>query len=198
MMQKQSLADVLQNRCQACNFIKKRLQHRCFPMKFTKFLRTLFSVLKNTFTLVATSGSKQCKPVKTYTKSLCCRERNDIPKRYFSGQCFQIKSIHLRFSEHCWQCSILVKLQLQRCSIKKVLLNISQITGVFLCKFCKIFKNHRSPPVAASRKLKAEVVVWRCSVKKLFLETSLNSQENTCARASFYSIRPATLLKQSL
>ena len=27
-------------RFQACNFIKKRLQHRCFPMKFAKFLRT--------------------------------------------------------------------------------------------------------------------------------------------------------------
>ena len=27
---------------QACNLIKKRLQHRCFPVKFAKFLRTLF------------------------------------------------------------------------------------------------------------------------------------------------------------
>ena len=25
---------------QACNFIKKRLQHWCFPVKFAKFLRT--------------------------------------------------------------------------------------------------------------------------------------------------------------
>ena len=24
----------------ACNFVKKRLQHRCFPVKFAKFLRT--------------------------------------------------------------------------------------------------------------------------------------------------------------
>ena len=30
---------------QACNFIKKRLQHRCFPAKFTKFLR--IPILKN-------------------------------------------------------------------------------------------------------------------------------------------------------
>ena len=30
------------NRCQAYNFIKKRLQHRCFPMKFTKSLRMPF------------------------------------------------------------------------------------------------------------------------------------------------------------
>ena len=27
---------------QACNFIKKSLQHRCFPVKFAKFLRTPF------------------------------------------------------------------------------------------------------------------------------------------------------------
>ena len=63
---KQSFADVLQNKCswnfckfhrktlvlespfnkvtgfQASNFIKKRLQHRCFPVKFAKFLRTPF------------------------------------------------------------------------------------------------------------------------------------------------------------
>ena len=30
-----------------------------------------------------------------------------------------------------------------------------------------------------------EVVVQRCSVKKVFLEISQNSQENTCARVSF-------------
>ena len=31
----------------------------------------------------AASGSKQCKPMKTYTESLCYRERNDLPERYF-------------------------------------------------------------------------------------------------------------------
>ena len=30
---------------QSCNFIKKRVQHRCFPVTIAKFLRT--SVLKN-------------------------------------------------------------------------------------------------------------------------------------------------------
>ena len=28
---------------------------------------------------------EQCKPMKTYTESLCCREWNDIPERYFEG-----------------------------------------------------------------------------------------------------------------
>ena len=63
--QKQSFADVLQNKCsltfykfyrktsvlesrfnkatalKACIFIKKRLQHMCFPVNFAKVLRTL-------------------------------------------------------------------------------------------------------------------------------------------------------------
>ena len=31
----------------------------------------------------------------------------------------------------------------------------------------------------------SEAVIQRCSVKKLFIEVSPNSQENTCARDSF-------------
>ena len=30
---------------QVCNFIKKRLLHRCFPLKFAKFLTTLYRAL---------------------------------------------------------------------------------------------------------------------------------------------------------
>ena len=37
---------------------------------------------------------------------------------------------------------------------------------------------------AAVRKCSSEAVAQRCSVKKLFLEISQNSQENTCARVS--------------
>ena len=33
--------------------------------------------------------------------------------------------------------------------------------------------------------LRIEAVIQRCSVKKVFLKISQNSQENTCARASF-------------
>ena len=69
-LQKQSFAHILQKRCSSkfrefhrkipvlkflfnkvaglktCNFIKKRLQHRCFRVKFAKYLRTSF--LRNT------------------------------------------------------------------------------------------------------------------------------------------------------
>ena len=41
-VQKQSLADVFRNRCQACNFIKKRFQHNFFLMKLTIFLKNTF------------------------------------------------------------------------------------------------------------------------------------------------------------
>ena len=30
-----------------------------------------------------------------------------------------------------------------------------------------------------------KAVAWRCSIKKVFLEISQNSQEHTCARVSF-------------
>ena len=43
-----------------------------------------------------------------------------------------------------------------------------------------------------------EAVVQGSSVKKVFLEISQNSQENTCARVSFLKkLRSATLLKKN-
>ena len=46
-----------------------------------------------------------------------------------------------------------------------------------------------------------EAVVQRCSVRKVFLEISQSSQENTCPRVSFFikaGLRPVTLLKKRL
>ena len=46
-----------------------------------------------------------------------------------------------------------------------------------------------------------EAVVRRCSVKKVFLETSQNSRENTCSSVSFLiklQARSETLLKKTL
>ena len=69
---------------------------------------------------------------------------------------------------------------------------------MFSSKFCKIFKNnffHRTPLVAAFEKIKAEAVVRRCSIKNVFLEISLNSQENTCPGASFLQPQACKLIK---
>ena len=49
----------------------------------------------------------------------------------------------------------------------------------------------------ASNLVQPEAVTRRCSVKKVFLEILLNSQENTCARVSLQAW-PATLLKKRL
>ena len=46
---------------------------------------------------------------------------------------------------------------------------------------------------------KTETVVPRCSVKKVFIEISQNSQEDTCTRDTFLiklPAQPATLLKK--
>ena len=39
--------------------------------------------------------------------------------------------------------------------------------------------------MALGRNEATDAVIRRCSVKKMFLEISQNSQENTCARVSF-------------
>ena len=90
----QSLTDVLQNGCQACKFIKKRLQHRWFPVKFTEFFKTPF--LTNTFTLVAASGSKQCIQMKTYAEILCCRESKEYLNGTLKGPLYDLRQFLTR------------------------------------------------------------------------------------------------------
>ena len=48
--------------------------------------------------------------------------------------------------------------------------------------------------VVCFKEVDTEAVAQRCSVKKVFLEISENSLENTCARV----LRPATLFKKGL
>ena len=57
---------------QACNFIKKRLQHRCFSVNIVKFLRTL--ILKNACERPLLQISEQ-----PYSKGLALPfKRNDL------------------------------------------------------------------------------------------------------------------------
>ena len=131
--QKHLLSDVLQ----ACNFIKKRLQHRCFAMKFTKSLRTPF-FLQNTSTLMTASGSKHCKPMKTYTeifillrKKWCTWTvllRLVFLDNEYSSEFFQTFLAVPHFSNIAWKS----QKQLSRDSVKKVFLKILQTKGVFL------------------------------------------------------------------
>ena len=101
-------------------------------------------------------------------------------------------NIHLRFCKHCWQYSILVTLHERARSTRsevfcKRCFRKFRKPKVFSCEFSEIFNNtffHRTPPVAASEKLKAEAVVQRCSVKEVFLEILLNSQETLVPESS--------------
>ena len=181
-VQKQLLVYILQNRCQACYFIEKRLQHRCFFMTFTKFLRTSF--LQNNSTLEAASGSKQCKPMKAYTERLYAAEKEMI---YLNGSSQVSAST---FSKHCWQCPILVKLQGKARRSRPEVFCKNSVLENFANH--KTFKNtffHRMPPLAASEKLKGELVIRRCSVKKDFLRNfSKFSGKHLCQSLFFTAL----------
>ena len=68
--------------------------------------------------------------------------------------------------------------------------------NVIITFMLQLFNNNRETM------LHAEAIVQSCSVKKVFLEISQNSQENTCARVSFLiklqasGLSPTTLLKK--
>ena len=47
-------------------------------------------------------------------------------------------------------------------------------------------------------RLTTEAVTQRCSVKKVFLKTSQNSQENTYARASFLKLQACNFIKKTM
>ena len=66
---------------------------------------------------------------------------------------------------------------------KNFLENLAKFTGKHLCQ--SFFFNK----VACLKLYMTGAVVRKCSVKKLFLKISQNSQENTCARVSSFLIK---------
>ena len=104
---------------QACNFIKKRLQHRCFPVHIVKFLRT--SILKNICEMRCHISLfiLQCKSIDAFymryfarfakpaTKSYTGNEKCDISRFIYSQRRFDcflqslssslIKSLQFQF-----------------------------------------------------------------------------------------------------
>ena len=73
---------VFKNLAKACSFIKRRFQHRCSPVNFTKFLRTTF--LQNT------------------SERLLLNPRKMRPKPYSKIFC------HNRISDDCIACIVLL------------------------------------------------------------------------------------------
>ena len=84
----------VQYKISCCKFIKKRLQHRWFPVKFTEFFKT--PLLTNTHTLVAASGSKQCIQMKTYAEILCCRESKECLNGTLKGPLYDLRQFLTR------------------------------------------------------------------------------------------------------
>ena len=66
-----------------------------------------------------------------------------------------------------------------------------------MCWSLLLIKLHSFNP-ATLLKRDSEVAVSRCSIKKVLLEISQNSQENTCARVSFLINNQARDLQKSL
>ena len=134
------------------------------------FKNTFF--LQNTSTLMAASHSKHFNPIKKYKwytwtvlLSLVFLDNE------YSSEVSQTLLVVSRYS------NIAQKSQKQssRVVLEKRCFSKSHEPKVFSCEFCKIFKNtffHRTPPVGASKKLKAEAVFQRYSVKKVFLKIS--------------------------
>ena len=77
-------------------------------------------------------------------------------------------------------------------------------TGVYVFKYQKfscndalVYKNDSLSRVGIFNCLWIKTIAQRYSVKKVFLEILKNSQEDTCARVSFFN-KVATLLKKRL
>ena len=103
----------------ACNFIKKRLQHRCFSLKFAKFLRTpLFT--EHSGDCFCTSGGCFCNSLRVYPMKL----KTDMLNR-----------MNNTFQNTIFQISVNVPLICYTFSWKQFICNQSNliIIWVFLC-----------------------------------------------------------------
>ena len=101
----------------ACNSIKKRLQHSCFPVKLAKFLKTPFFTEEFQWLLLTFNS---------------CLHRSSGQKQVW------LSAINTRFS---WKKYLLPRKSRSshhRCSIKEGLQRPSQ---VFSSEYCDLFKN---------------------------------------------------------
>ena len=122
--------------------LKKRLWHLCFPVSFAKFLRTPFL---NRTPLVAASEPVRLSAINTI---FSCKK---VPQKFRSSH--------------------------RRCSVKEgLLLERGPSTAKFLRAL--ILKNicERLLLKISISVINSEAVAQRCSVKKMFLEISQNSQ----------------------
>ena len=75
-------AGVFLIKLQACNFIQKKLQQRCFPAKFAKLLRTPFFIEHLRWLLLSVRIKEERVIGSMYIKYICCRHE----QKTFSGR----------------------------------------------------------------------------------------------------------------
>ena len=88
---------------QACNFIKKRLQYRCFLVKFAKFLEYLFYRTLPAATSVELSSSMILDPRPPVPQHMAIRVSTNNYIEYFSLFIRTCKNIEIKLST-CVQC----------------------------------------------------------------------------------------------
>ena len=116
---KTSVLDSLFNKAaglKACNPIKERLQHRCFPMKFEKFLRTPF------FTKEFQWLHLRFNP---------CFQRSSEQKPV------RLSAINISFS---WK-KVFAAAKIQKQPPQVFCKRRASRASVFSCEYCEIFKN---------------------------------------------------------
>ena len=170
----------------ACNFIKKRLQHRCLPVNIAKFIRTPFCREHLRWLLLKGIENQSVKGV--------------LPILH------QIKKLHLKITGHVYsfiESAEISEVVAQRCSVKKFLWEISQksqentcarvsfltklqastikqtLAQVFFCEFCKSSRStscYRTPSVDAS-----EIYLWTLTqtYKKCIFFYDMNVHQNS-------------------
>ena len=96
------------------NFIKKRLWHRCFPVKFVKFLRTPF--LHNTFSGWFWIDDKRCQRQRHWHRSVVLFLTLDI----------------LTFFNYCFQCRLWIDFHFNYLIVGTCIFNNNTIKNTYM------------------------------------------------------------------
>ena len=96
--QENACVEVSLNKVAACNFIEKRLQHRCFPVKSVKFLRTSFSENTSNGCILCLQTTKYVSLA--FSNIFLGRKSNDPDHLHYVPTITTAKSISPQLSPH--------------------------------------------------------------------------------------------------
>ena len=169
-------------------YLKKRLWHRCFPVNLLNFWEHLFYRKPSGDCFWYLTGPKYAsvitlhKKVNIYLKIYIEREKDGY--KYTERR----KEKENRASEKKKRERMRYMNGKRTSSIVPL-----KVFSIVLATFSKYFatttedlqRNSKTHSLTILVLLDAEAIFQRCSLKKVFLQISQDSQENTCARVSF-------------